>query len=145
MALSVTEEFGIDATPEQVMQALLAVDRIPEWSPAHKEVVIESYDDEGRPRMVRQTIAMLGVTDVQLLEHFWTDEELRWTLVHSDKQKSQDGTYRVTSGADGTVVQASISMEPKIPIPSFLLRQGQKRALSTVKDNLPAFVLANYT
>ncbi|MGN0123595.1 MAG: cyclase, partial [Rhodococcus sp. (in: high G+C Gram-positive bacteria)] len=38
MAVSSTRSFDIDATPEQVMAALAAVERLPEWSSTHKSV-----------------------------------------------------------------------------------------------------------
>ncbi len=69
MALSVSGEFEIEAPQEQVMAALADVERIPEWSVVHKKVVVESRFDDGRPRTVRMTLAVLGVADTQLAEH----------------------------------------------------------------------------
>ncbi|RZK72962.1 MAG: cyclase, partial [Rhodococcus sp. (in: high G+C Gram-positive bacteria)] len=60
MALSVSGEFEIEAPQEQVMAALADVERIPEWSVVHKKVVVESRFDDGRPRTVRMTLAVLG-------------------------------------------------------------------------------------
>lgn len=96
MALSVSGEFEIEASPEQVMAALVDVERIPEWSAVHKKVVVESRFDDGRPRTVRMTLAVLGVSDTQLAEHKWIgDEHMSWTLLESEKQKCQEGEYRL--------------------------------------------------
>ena len=42
MAVSGVKEFEIKADPETVMKAVAAVDRLPEWSSAHKKITIES-------------------------------------------------------------------------------------------------------
>ena len=50
MAVSGVKEFEIKADPETVMKAVAAVDRLPEWSSAHKKITIESTHDDGRSR-----------------------------------------------------------------------------------------------
>ncbi len=47
MAVSSSHTSEIKASPEQVMAAIAAVDRLPEWSSAHKSVTIESTHPDG--------------------------------------------------------------------------------------------------
>lgn len=145
MAVSVTEEFDIDATPEQVMAALVAVDRIPEWSSAHKSVDVESSYEDGRPRTVRMTLSILGISDTQVSEYEWDgDTSVRWTLVESEMQKAQDGEYVLTPSAKGTEVKVTMTVDPKIPLPGFLLKKGQKQAISIVRKGLTQFVAEHF-
>ncbi|MDC3727372.1 Polyketide cyclase / dehydrase and lipid transport [Rhodococcus rhodochrous] len=144
MAASVSDRFDIDATPEQVMRALEDVERIPEWSSAHKSVEVLTRDDDGRPIRIRMTLSLLGFSDTQIIEHSWTETSTSWTLVESSMQRSQDGEYALEPTERGTRVHVTMSLEPKVPVPGFVLKRGQKHAVEAVRKGLTEFVLSNY-
>jgi len=144
MAASVSDRFDIDATPEQVMRALEDVERIPEWSSAHKSVEVLTRDDDGRPIRIRMTLSLLGFSDTQTIEHSWTESSTSWTLVESSVQRSQDGEYALEPTERGTRVHVTMSLEPKVPVPGFVLKRGQKHAVEAVRKGLTEFVLSNY-
>ncbi|WP_349536046.1 SRPBCC family protein [Rhodococcus rhodochrous] len=144
MAASVSDRFDIDATPEQVMRALEDVERIPEWSSAHKSVEVLTRDDDGRPLRIRMTLSLLGFSDTQTIEHSWTESSTSWTLVESALQRSQDGEYALEQIARGTRVHVTMSLEPKVPVPGFVQKRGQKHAVEAVRKGLTEFVLSNY-
>jgi uncharacterized protein YndB with AHSA1/START domain len=144
MAASVSDRFDIDATPEQVMRALEDVERIPEWSSAHKSVEVLTRDDDGRPIRIRMTLSLLGFSDTQTIEHSWTESSTSWTLVESSMQRSQDGEYALEPTERGTRVHVTMSLEPKVPVPGFVLKRGQKHAVEAVRKGLTEFVLSNY-
>ncbi|AHD21163.1 cyclase [Rhodococcus pyridinivorans SB3094] len=144
MAASVSDRFDIDATPEQVMRALEDVERIPEWSSAHKSVEVLTRDDDGRPLRIRMTLSLLGFSDTQTIEHSWTESSTSWTLVESGMQRSQDGEYALEQITRGTRVHVTMSLEPKVPVPGFVLKRGQKHAVEAVRKGLTEFVLSNY-
>lgn len=144
MAASVSDRFDIEATPEQVMRALKDVERIPEWSSAHKSVEVLTRDDDGRPLRIRMTLSLLGFSDTQTIEHSWTESSTSWTLVDSAMQRSQDGEYALEQIARGTRVYVTMSLEPKVPVPGFVLKRGQKHAVEAVRKGLTEFVLSNY-
>ena len=144
MAASVSDRFDIDATPEQVMRALEDVERIPEWSSAHKSVEVLTRDDGGRPIRIRMTLSLLGFSDTQIIEHSWTETSTSWTLVESSMQRSQDGEYALEPTERGTRVHVTMSLEPKVPVPGFVLKRGQKHAVEAVRKGLTEFVLSNY-
>ena len=144
MAASVSDRFDIDATPEQVMRALEDVERIPEWSSAHKSVEVLTRDDDGRPIRIRMTLSLLGFSDTQTIEHSWTETSTSWTLVESSMQRSQDGEYALEPTERGTRVHVTMSLEPKVPVPGFVLKRGQKHAVEAVRKGLTEFVLSNY-
>ena len=99
MAVSGAKEFQVEAAPADVMAAIAAVDRLPEWSSAHKKVIVEST-----------------------------------------QQNSQDGSYTLTPNGDGTLVKFALTVDPKIPLPGFLLKKAQKMALETASQGLTKFV-----
>ncbi len=144
MAASVSDRFDIEATPEQVMRALEDVERIPEWSSAHKSVEVLTRDDDGRPLRIRMTLSLLGFSDTQTIEHSWTESSTSWTLVDSAMQRSQDGEYALEPTERGTRVHVTMSLEPKVPVPGFVLKRGQKHAVEAVRKGLTEFVLSNY-
>ncbi|MBH0118643.1 SRPBCC family protein [Rhodococcus sp. NPDC003382] len=141
MAVSSSLTSEIKATPEQVMAAIAAVDRLPEWSSAHKSVTIESTHPDGRPHRVRMTVSIIGITDEQVVDYAWNgNESMSWTLVESSQQKQQDGAYALSPTADGTSVEFSLTIDPKIPLPGFLVKKAQKMAVETASKGLAAFV-----
>lgn len=142
MAVSGSKEFDVDASPATVMAALVAVERLPEWSSAHKTVTVESTHPDGRPHRVRMTASVVGITDEQVVDYtFDGDEKLSWTLVSSSQQKQQDGSYVLTpNGNGGTHVEFALTIDPKIPVPGFLVKKAQKMALDTASKGLIKFV-----
>ncbi|MDV2475831.1 SRPBCC family protein [Rhodococcus zopfii] len=141
MAVSSSHTSEIKASPEQVMAAIAAVDRLPEWSSAHKSVTIESTHPDGLPHRVRMTVSIIGITDEQVVDYQWNGtESMSWTLVESSQQRQQDGAYALVSTAVGTSVEFSLTIDPKIPLPGFLVKKAQKMAVETASKGLAAFV-----
>lgn len=145
MAVSSTRSFEIKAAPEQVMAAIAAVDRLPEWSSTHKKVIVESTYPDGRPQRVRMTVSIIGITDEQLVDYTWNgDESMSWTLVESAQQNQQDGAYTLTATDSGTRIDFSLTIDPKIPVPGFLVRRAEKTAIETAGKGLTKFVEQNF-
>ncbi|WP_458683545.1 SRPBCC family protein [Prescottella equi] len=141
MAVSGAKEFQVEAAPADVMAAIAAVDRLPEWSSAHKKVIVESTHADGRPCRVRMTVSIMGINDEQVVDYSWDgDTGVSWTLVESTQQNSQDGSYTLTPKGDGTLVKFALTVDPKIPLPGFLLKKAQKMALETASQGLTKFV-----
>ncbi len=141
MAVSGAKEFQVEAAPADVMAAIAAVDRLPEWSSAHKKVIVESTHADGRPCRVRMTVTIMGINDEQVVDYSWDgDTGMSWTLVESTQQNSQDGSYTLTPKGDGTLVKFALTVDPKIPLPGFLLKKAQKMALETASQGLTKFV-----
>lgn len=145
MAVSSTRSFEIKATPEQVMAAIAAVDRLPEWSSTHKSVIVETTYPDGRPQRVRMTVSVIGITDEQVVDYTWnSDESMSWSLIESAQQNQQDGTYTLTATDAGTKVDFGLTIDPKIPLPGFLVRRAEKTALETAGKGLTKFVEQNF-
>ncbi|MFD4294928.1 SRPBCC family protein [Rhodococcus sp. NPDC058505] len=142
MAVSGSKQFDVKADPATVMAALVAVERLGEWSSAHKSVAVETTYPDGRPHRVRMTVSVIGITDEQVVDYSYEgDEKLSWTLVEGSQQKQQDGSYVLTDNGDGTThVDFALTVDPKIPVPGFLVKKAQKMALDTASKGLTKFV-----
>lgn len=142
---SSSRTFEIDASPEQVMAAIAAVDRLPEWSGPHKSVVIESTHPDGRPHRVRMTVSIIGITDEQVVDYLWNgNESMSWSLVESTQQNVQDGSYVLTADGDTTKIEFKLAIDPKIPLPGFMIRRVEKQAMDTAVKGLTKFTTENY-
>ncbi|MFZ2178127.1 MAG: SRPBCC family protein, partial [Rhodococcus sp. (in: high G+C Gram-positive bacteria)] len=141
MAVSGVKEFEIKADTATVMAAIAAVDRLPEWSSSHKSVTIESTHEDGRPHRVRMHLSILGINDEQVVDYtFIGDDTVSWTLIESSQQHSQEGSYVLSSSDAGTRVIFELSVDPKIPLPGFLVKKAQKTAIETASKGLTEFV-----
>ena len=61
VAVSGSTEFDVDASPEQVMDAVAAVEDLPQRSPSHKSAEIETRHEDGQWRLThRQADTRVG-------------------------------------------------------------------------------------
>ncbi len=141
MAVTGHSEIEIAATPAEVMAAIADVEALPSWSSTHKSVVVEERFDDGRPKRVRSTMTVMGINDEQVAEYTWNgDESVRWSLLESDQQKSQEGSYVLTPSGDGTKVVFDLAVETKIALPGFIVKKAQKSGVETATKGLKKFV-----
>lgn len=136
MAITESREISIDATPDQIMDVLVDLESLTEWSSAHQEIEILERDDEGRPTKSRQVVKIVGVSDDQVLDYTFHDDGVSWTLVSSKQQRAQDGRYTLTPKGDSTLVRFDLTVDPTVPLPGFLIRKGAKGLLDTATDGL---------
>lgn len=136
MAVKESTEFDLDCKPSVVMDLLLDIAALPDWSSSHKEAEVLEEDEQGYPRKVRVKVSALGFTDEQVLAYSWTDTVCRWELIESGQMKSQIGSYTVTPRDGGCHVAFEIEVELKIMLPGFVVRKGQKLAVETARKGL---------
>ena len=141
MAITATREVVIDATPDEIMDVLLDLESLTEWSSFHKEVEILERDDEGRPTKSRQTVKIVGVTDEQVLDYSVHDDGVSWTLVSAKQQRAQEGRYTLTPERDGTRVHFELTVDPSVPVPGFLVKRGAKGLMEMATEGLRKRVL----
>lgn len=136
MAVSGSKSIDIEAPPAAVLDVIADIDAMPSWSSIHKSAdVINRYDD-GRPRQVRMSVSLMGISDDQIVEYSWSDNKVTWELVESSQQKSQSAEYRLTETETGTHVDFDMSVDLKIPVPGLLVKRGQKSVLEMATKGL---------
>jgi Polyketide cyclase / dehydrase and lipid transport len=136
VAITETREVIIDATPDEIMDVLVDLESLTEWSPAHQEVEVLDRDDQGRPGRSRQVVRVVGVNDEQVLDYAVHDDGVGWTLVSSTQQRAQEGRYTLTPDGDKTRVSFTLTVDPVIPLPGFLIKKGAKALMETATDGL---------
>ncbi|KAA0096189.1 cyclase [Mycolicibacterium sp. P1-18] len=141
MAVNESREITIEATPEEILAVLFDIETLPEWSPAHQEVEVLERDAEGRPSRTRQVVKIVGVSDEQELAHVVHPDGVGWSLIRAQQQRSQEARYTLTPDGDSTHVRFDITVDPTVPLPSFLIKRGAKGLLETATDGLRARVL----
>jgi len=141
MAITATRDVVIDATPDEIMDVLLDLESLTEWSPFHKEVEILERDDEGRPTKSRQTVKIVGVTDEQVLDYSVHDDGVSWTLVSAKQQRAQEGRYTLKPEGDSTRVHFELTVDLSVPLPGFLVKRGARGLMDTATKGLRKRVL----
>ncbi len=136
MAVSGNREVEIEAPPADVLAVIADLEGLPAWSSIHKKVSVRERDDQGRPVLAEMTVAVMGFTDEQVLRFTWSDMSVAWDVVESTQQKSQHAEYRLSETDKGTHLEFEITLDPKIPVPGFIVKRGTKSVLETATDGL---------
>jgi ribosome-associated toxin RatA of RatAB toxin-antitoxin module len=139
--VSGSSEIDIDATPEQVLDAIAAVEDLPERSGSHQSAEVESRHPGGRPSRVRAKVSAAGMSDEEVTDYTWDEPgSVSWTLVSSSFQSTQNGTYTLTPSGSGTQVKLDLEVDVKVPLPGFILKRILKGALDTGTKGLKKYV-----
>ena len=138
MAVTAKTEFDVAAPPSVVMEVLMDVESLPDWSSAHKAAKIVSEHSDGTPEQVSMTVSAAGINDDQTVTYSWTDNTATWDLVESKMLSSQHGVYTVTAAGDGSHVEFELAIDLKVKLPGMLVKRGQKTAVETAKKGLTA-------
>ncbi|ANI41985.1 SRPBCC family protein [Mycolicibacterium vaccae] len=141
MATKDSREVVIEATPEQILDVIADVEATPSWSPQYQRAEILERFADGRPKQVKMTVKAAGLTDEQVIEYAWGDNEVRWTLVSATQLKAQDAGYRLTPDGDKTRVRFDIEIDLSVPLPGFIIKRTMKGGVETATDGLRKQVL----
>lgn len=138
MAVSAKTEFDIAAPLSVVMDVLMDVESLPEWSGPHKAAQIVTTHDDGTPDEVSMTVNAAGINDDQSVNYTWTDTTCAWTLIKSTTLSEQQGKYTLTDKGESTHVEFELQVDLKIKLPGLIVKRGQKVAVDTARKGLTA-------
>ena len=133
---SASRRFTMAATPGEILDVMMDVEALPQWSSAHQEAVVLERTDNGRPLRSRSVMRYAGITDEQELEYAYPADGFGWKLVSSRHLKRQDATYTLTADGDRTRVRLDVAIEPAVPIPGFIMRLVVQAVIHTATDGL---------
>ena len=141
MAVSGSTEFYVNASPGQVMDAVAAIEDLPQRSGPHQSAEIESTYDDGRPKRVRAKVSAAGFKDEEVTDYTWDGlNSVTWTLAESSVQSKQVGTYTLAPTDDGTHIKLELEIGVKVPMPGFVLKRVLKTALDTGSKDFKKYV-----
>lgn len=135
--------FVVDADPDRTMDAVTAVEMMPEWSSVYSDARIATRDEQGRPLRVFVKAALLNFLDDQVLEYTWTDNQCSWKVADSTRGAKGGGFIEIDIDADtgGTEVRYGIDMYMPLPVPGILLKRSVRKALEAMVPSFTTFVL----
>lgn len=141
MAVSGTTEFDVAATPQQVMDAVAAIEELPQRSSAHQSAEVETRHADGRPHRVRAKVSAAGFKDEEVTDYTWDGlNSVTWTLVSSSVQSKQVATYTLTPTGSGTHIKLDLEIGVKVPMPGFVLKRVLKSALDSGSKDFKKYV-----
>jgi hypothetical protein len=137
MAVRASREVVFEAPPEAILEALADIDEVPTWSSLHKHAEVVDRHPDGRPRHVKATLRIMGITDKEVLEYHWGRDWMVWDATDTFQQRGQHGEYNLTrEGDDKTRVRFDIILDLAAPIPEFLIKRAKKLVLDVATESL---------
>ncbi len=145
MAVRASREVVFEAPPEAILEALADIDEVPTWSSLHKHAEVVDRHPDGKPRHVKATLKIMGITDKEMLEYHWGHDWVVWDAKESFQQRGQHGEYNLTrEGDDKTRVRFDIILDLAAPIPEFLIKRAKKLVLDVATESLRKRVMEKY-
>jgi len=138
MSVSANIKFDVAAPVSVVMEVLMDIESLPEWSGPHKEAEILSEYSDGTPEKVRMVVTAAGISDEQTCTYEWTDNSCEWHLLESNQLSEQRGKYTVKETDTGARVHFDLAVDLKIKLPGLIVRRAQKMAVDTARKGLTA-------
>lgn len=136
MAIRASREVVFDASPEAILDVLADIESLPDWSSVYKKVTVLDRHPDGKPRRVRATLRLMGVTDNEILEYHWGRHWVVWDAEDTLQQRGQHVEYNLTPEGDRTRVRFDIIVDPSAPIPQFLVKRAKKIVLQSATEGL---------
>ena len=137
MAVRASREVVFEAPPEAILDALADIDSVPTWSSVHKHAEVLDRHPDGKPRHVKATFKIMGITDKEVLEYHWGPRWMVWDAKDTFQQRGQHVEYNLTpEGVGQTRVRFDITVEPGRPIPAFIVRRASESALDGAEKGL---------
>jgi hypothetical protein len=145
MAVRASREVVFEATPEAILDALADIDSVPTWSSVHKRAEVLDRHPDGKPRHVKATFKIMGITDKELLEYHWGPRWMVWDAKETFQQRGQHVEYNLTpEGEEKTRVRFDIILDLAAPIPEFLIKRAKKIVLEVAVESLRKQVMEKY-
>lgn len=127
------------------MNALADIDEVPAWSSLHKHAEVVDRHPDGKPRHVKATLKIMGITDKEMLEYHWGHDWVVWDAKENFQQRGQHGEYNLTrEGDDKTRVRFDLILDLAAPVPEFLIKRAKKIVLDVATESLRKRVMEKY-
>lgn len=130
MTEAVQDSIVVASDPDTIMDVIADFEAYPQWQPEIKEVEVLETDEDGWGTRVRFKVDAKIISTNLVLAYTYGDNEMRWVLVEGDQVRKNDGRYSLEDQGDGTTkVTYELEVDPTIPMPGMLKRQGARRII----------------
>jgi uncharacterized protein YndB with AHSA1/START domain len=145
MAVRASREVVVEAPPEAILDALADIDAVPTWSAVHKHAEVVDRHPDGKPRHVKATFKIMGITNKEDLEYHWGPHWMVWDAKDTFNQRGQHVEYNLTpEGEAKTRVRFDIILDLATPVPGFLIKRAKKIVLDVATESLRKQVMEKY-
>jgi len=123
-AVSGSESIVIDAPPERVLAVIRDLPGQVKWFPGCVSSQVLSTGDDGLPARARQVNDVKVAKDEFELDYTHSDSGMSWKLTAPSKaQKDASGSWTVVAKGNGAQATLSLSIDPSLPLPGFLMKK----------------------
>ena len=114
----------INAPLDEVLAVVRNIPGQVDWFPGCVSAEVLSTDAEGRPARARQVNDVKVAKDEFEVDYAHTDAGMSWKLVAPSKaQKDASGSWSLASKGSGTEATLSLTIDPSLPLPGFLMKK----------------------
>ncbi|MDQ1740536.1 MAG: hypothetical protein QOE53_2188 [Pseudonocardiales bacterium] len=138
MADESTQSITINAAPAAVMAVIADFAAYPQWAKSVTSAEVTVPGENGRAKQVAFKIDAGVIRDDYELAYDWHGEQqVSWTLVRGQMQKSQRGSYTLTPTGNGaTEVTYNLAVDLAMPMLGMLKRKAEKVVMDTALKEL---------
>ncbi|MFZ4511493.1 MAG: SRPBCC family protein [Candidatus Nanopelagicales bacterium] len=124
-AVSGSESVTINAPLDEVLAVVRNIPGQVEWFPGCVSAQVLSTDADGLPSRARQVNDVKVAKDEFEVDYAHTDSGMSWKLVAPSKaQKDASGSWALVSKGAGTQATLTLSIDPSLPLPGFLMKKA---------------------
>ncbi|ROO83844.1 polyketide cyclase/dehydrase/lipid transport protein [Actinocorallia herbida] len=138
MADRTSSSITINAAKSKIMGVIADYAAYPQWADGISAAEVVSSDAQGRPEVVRMTLASGPIKDTYSVRCHWSGEdELRWDLAEPGTVVSGlSGRYALGEGVNGTEVRYELAVDVKIPMIGMIRRKAEKVIIDSALKGL---------
>ncbi|HEV3475726.1 MAG TPA: SRPBCC family protein [Actinomycetota bacterium] len=143
MAEQTEGEIEIVGRPAEIMAVIADFESYPEWAEGIRSTEVRTRGADGRGTEVAFEFSAMGFSATYTLryEYLPDDAGVRWTTVAaSGAVKDITGEYELEPFNGDTRVTYRLSVETAVPLPGFLRRQADRKAIKTALEGLKSRV-----
>ena len=115
----------INAPLDDVLAVIRNIPGQVEWFPGCVSAQVLATDADGLPSRARQVNDVKVAKDEFEVDYAHTDSGMSWKLVAPSKaQKDASGSWALVSKGAGTEATLTLSIDPSLPLPGFLMKKA---------------------
>jgi hypothetical protein len=130
----------IDAAPKVVMDEIADYEAYPDWTGEIKKSEIRKRDAQKRGKQVYYEVSMGPLKADYVLDYTYKakDAGVSWTMLEGNGVKKIEGEYLLESldGGKRTKVTYEMTVESPLPMPGFMRRQVERKAIDVALKGL---------
>jgi carbon monoxide dehydrogenase subunit G len=129
----------IEGTPAEILAAIADFESYPDWVDGIRSAEVRSRDDLGRGAEVAFEFSAMGFSATYTLAYEYAEDDtgVRWSTTEAGGAvRDIEGEYVLEARGGDTEVTYRLAVEAAVPVPGFLKRRADRRAITTALEGL---------